>query len=158
MQPIAYFRAPELGGGALPPIFRDAIAKAATDAVEAIENWPWPDAVPLAGSMQRIDAIDAELLDVRVRASTLREQATELGIDVELPALPEPEPEPIIRDYVPTRANAFGEMVTPFAAPARTLTPFAERMRDNDEQNRRHQSRLQYHCTHPSQSPPPSNT
>lgn len=89
-------------------LFRDAICKAITSAIEAIEEWPWPDAKPLAETLTRIEAIDADLVNVIAKADALREQAAELGIDVSAPTPPPaPEPASLVSDYVPTREHGY---------------------------------------------------
>ena len=71
-------------------LFREQIGKAVTEAVEAIEEWPWSDTVPLADSLHRFDEIDAELQSLAERRSAVNEQARELGIALNAPERAEP--------------------------------------------------------------------
>lgn len=85
----------ELSQGALMFLCRDQLKAAAREAAEAVDPWPFSDAKPMAESIARIGAIDAEI-------EALRDQKTELDSLIEhIGVQPTPEPEPVEEPHRP---------------------------------------------------------
>ncbi len=67
-------------------IMQDNMKLAAADAIDAIEPWPWPKAVPMIDSVARIKAIDQEMLRIESELELLKTDAHRIGL--ELPSKP----------------------------------------------------------------------
>ncbi|CAM5528706.1 hypothetical protein [Rhodanobacter lindaniclasticus] len=61
---------------------RDELKAAATEAVEAIKQWPFPDAQPMAKSLARIRAIDTEVSRLSAELEALEQHAAELNLSI----------------------------------------------------------------------------
>lgn len=86
--PVRDFDGEPLSQGAATFLFRDDMKRAATEAVNAIKKWPFPNAKPLGDSLARIAQIDAELVDLKAQRTEVVDQSGELGLDVPAPLPP----------------------------------------------------------------------
>lgn len=90
----------ELRQGAVMFLCRDQVKAAAKEAAAAVDPWPFPNAKPMAASIARIGAIDAELETLFEQKDELDEIIASIGVD----PTPEPPmnaipPEPQGREY-----------------------------------------------------------
>lgn len=96
----------ELRQGALMFLCRDQVKAAAHEAAAAVDPWPFPDAKPMAASIARIGAIDAELETLHQQKGELDEIIAGIGVE----PTPEPPmdaipPEPKGREYQKRRED-----------------------------------------------------
>ena len=92
-------------------LFRDEMKRGATEAVNAIKKWPFPNAKPLGDSLARMAQIDGELADLKAQRAEFVDQSGALGLDVPAPPPADDGFTPFnpleARDWEPTRENGY---------------------------------------------------
>ena len=66
--------------GAATFLFRDSMKRAAVELVAALEPWPFPDAIPMADAVARINAIDGELELLGVEKAEIADLLQAVGV------------------------------------------------------------------------------